>query len=60
MDIEVQFQAVGQQFEDIEVQNMDLESSKMSFEVQKWTSERFYKTKMTFKNIPEYSRVILA
>ena len=36
MDIEVQFEAVGQQFEYIEVQNMDLESSKISFEVQNW------------------------
>ena len=60
MDIEVQFWAVGEFKMDSEVQNMDLENSKMSFEVQKWTSERFYKTKMTFKNIPEYSRVILA
>ena len=44
----------------IEVQNMDLENSKMSFEVQHLTSERFSKIKMTFKNILEYSRVIPA
>ena len=57
MDIEVQFQAVGQQFEDIEVQNMDEESSKISFEVQKRTVKDCFKTKMSFKNILEYSRV---
>ena len=44
----------------IEVQNMDLENSKMSFEVQKSTFERFSKTKMTFKNILEYSQAIPA
>ena len=60
MDIEVQFQAVGQQFEDIEVQNMEQKNSKISFEVQKSTFEGCFKTKMTFKNIPEYSWVILA
>ena len=60
MDIEVQFQAVGQQFEGIEVQNMDEENSKISFEVQNLTFERFSKTKMTLKNITEYSRVIPA
>ena len=60
MDIEVQFQAVGQQFEDIEVQNMDLKHSKISFEVPTQTSERFSKTKMTLKNILEYSQVISA
>ena len=32
---------------DIEVQNMDLENSKISFEVQKLTSEDCFKTKMT-------------
>ena len=32
----------------------------IKFEVQNSTSERFDKTKMTFKNIPEYSRVIPA
>ena len=60
MDIEVQFQAMGQQFEDIEVQNMDEESSKISFEVQMQTFEGCFKTKMTFKTIVEYSRVIPA
>ena len=40
---------------DIEVQNMVEESSKISFEVQKRTFERFSKAKMTLKiflNIP--------
>ena len=60
MGIEVQFQAVGQQFEDIEVQNMDLKHSKISFEVQKRTFESCFKTNMTFKNILEYSWVIPA
>ena len=60
MGIEVQFEAVGQQFEVIEVQNMDEESSKISFEIQNWTFEGCSKTKITFKNILEYSRVILA
>ena len=60
MDIEVQFYAVGQQFESIEVQNMDKESSKISFEVKRRTSERFSKTEMTLENILEYSRVIPA
>ena len=60
MDIEVQVYAVGQQFEGIDVQNMDMESSKISFEVQNCPSERFPKTKMTFKDILEYSRVIPA
>ena len=58
MDIEVHFQAVGQQFEGIEVQNMDQENSNISFEVQKITFEGCFKTKMTFKNILEYSRAI--
>ena len=60
MGIEVQFQAVGQQFEGIEFQNMDEENSKMNFEVQNWTFQGCFKTKMTFKNILEYSRVIPA
>ena len=51
MDIEVQFQAVGQQFEGIEVQNMEQESSKTSFEVQKLTFEGCFEVKMIFKNI---------
>ena len=51
---------MGQQFEDIEVQNIDEENSKISFEVQKWTSERGSETKMTFKDIVEYSRIIPA
>ena len=45
---------------DIEVQNMQWKNSKMSFEAQKSTSERFSKTKMTFKNILEYSHAIPA
>ena len=60
MDIEVQFQAMEQQFEDIEIQNMEQESSKISFEVQKPTFEGCSKTKKTFKNILEYSWVIPA
>ena len=60
MDIEVKFQAVGQQFEDIEVQNMEQESSEISFEVQICTFEKSSKTKMTFKHILEYPRVIPA
>ena len=60
MDIKVRFWAVGLQFEDIEVQNMDEENSKVGFEVEKLTFEKFSKTKMTFKNILEYFRVIPA
>ena len=45
---------------DIEVQNMDLKHSKISFEVQKRTFQGCFKTKMTFKHILEYSRVIPA
>ena len=51
---------MGQQIIDIEVQNMHLKNSKVTFEVQKWTLESYVKTKMTFKNIPEHSRVIPA
>ena len=36
---------------EIEVQNMDLKHSNTSFEIQKWTFERFSKTKMAFENI---------
>ena len=46
---------MGQQFEDIEVQHMDEDNSKISFEVQKVSFERFSETKMTleiFWNIP--------
>ena len=32
----------------------------MDFEIQKWTSERFSEIKITFQNIPEYSRVVPA
>ena len=60
MDFEVKFQAVGQQIEDIEVQNMDQESLKIRFEVQKQTFDGCFETNTTFKNILEYSRVILA
>ena len=52
---------------DIEVQNMDLKHSKISVEVQKLTFEDqqlifegCFETKMTFKKILEYSRVIPA
>ena len=48
MGIEVQFLAVGQRFEDIEVQNMDEESSKISFEIQKRTSESFFQDQNDF------------
>ena len=51
MDIEVQFQAVGQQFEGIEVQNMEQKNSNISFEVKKLTFEGCFETKMIFKNI---------
>ena len=44
----------------IEVQNMDLKHSRISFEVQNLTFERFSKTNMTFKNILEYPWVIPA
>ena len=44
----------------IEVQNMDLKHSKISFEVQKSTFQGCFQTKMTFKNILEYPRLILA
>ena len=59
MDIEAQEQAVGQQFEDIEVQNMHLNNSKISFEFQKWTLQGCFKTEMAFKNILKHTRVIL-
>ena len=42
---------MGQQIMDIEVQNMHLKHSKISFEVQKRTFESCFKTKMTLKNI---------
>ena len=45
---------------DIEVQNMDLEHSKISFEVHKRTFEGYFKTKMTFEHILEYSWAIPA
>ena len=60
MDIEVQFQVVGQQFEDIEVQSMDEENSKISSEVQNLTFQGCFKTKITFKNILEHSQAISA
>ena len=45
---------------DIEVQNMDEEISKVSFEVRKTDFLEVFKTKMTFKNILEYSQVVPA
>ena len=45
---------------DIEVQNMHLKNSKICFEDQKMFSEGCFKTKLTFENILEYSRVIPA
>ena len=45
---------------DIEVQNMDLKHWKICFEVHTLIFEGCFKTKMTFKNILEYSRIILA
>ena len=50
-EIEVQCQAVGQQFEGIEVQNMEQKNSNISFEVQKITFEGYFEIKMIFKNI---------
>ena len=49
---------MGQQFEGIEVQNMDEENSKISFEVQNWTSERFPKTKMTLNHILDLFKLL--
>ena len=51
---------MGQQIESIEVPSMDEANEKNSVEVQKRTSESCFKTKMTFKNVLEYSRVIPA
>ena len=51
---------MGQQIMDIEVQNMHLKHSKISFEVQKLTFEGCFKTKMTSKNILEVPAHILA
>ena len=45
---------------DIEVQNMYLKHAKISFKAQKMTSGSVFKTKMTFKNVLEYSRIIPA
>ena len=45
---------------DIEVQNMHLKHSKISFEVQELTFEGCFKTKITLENILEYSRVVPA
>ena len=50
---------MGEPKVDIEVQNMDLKHAQISFEVQRWTSERCSKTKTTFENILEYFPVIL-
>ena len=44
---------MGQQIMDIEVQNMHLKHSKVSFDVQKRVFERCFKTKMIFKNVIE-------
>ena len=46
---------MGQQFEDIEVQNMDLEHSKISLDVQKLTFQGCFEAKMIFINVLEYS-----
>ena len=43
----------------IEVQNIDLKHSKISFEVQNMIFESCFKTKMTFKNILEVPALIL-
>ena len=45
---------------DIEIQNIDLKHSKISFEVQKMTFESCLETKMIFKNILEVPALILA
>ena len=45
---------------DIEAQNMDLEHSKISFEVPNLTFECCFKINMIFENILEYSRIIPA
>ena len=44
----------------IEVQNMHLKHLKISFEVQNWTYEGCFKTKMTFKIILKVPALILA
>ena len=51
---------MGQQIMDIEVQNMHLKHSKISFEVQKRTFESCFKTKMTLKNILKVPALIPA
>ena len=42
---------MGQQFEGIDVQNMEQESSKISFEIQNLTFQACFQVKMIFKNI---------
>ena len=51
---------MGQQIMDIEVQNMHLKHSKISFEVQRLTFESCFKTKIIFKNILEVAALIPA
>ena len=51
---------MGQQIMDIEVQNMHLKYSKISFEVQKLTFGGCFETKMTFKNILKVPALIPA
>ena len=51
---------MGQQFEGIEVQNIDEELSKISFEVQKTSFEGCFETKIIFQNILEVPDLILA
>ena len=45
---------------DIEVRNLDLKHSRISFEVQHLTFEVCFETKMTFKNILKVPALILA
>ena len=44
----------------IEMQKLTFEVQKLHFDVQKMTFERCFQTKMIFKNILGYSRVIPA
>ena len=51
---------MGQQIMDIEVQNMHLKHSKISFEVHKMIFEKCFETKMSLKNILEVPALIPA
>ena len=51
---------MGQQIMDIEVQNMHLKHSKISFEVQKLIFGDCFETKMILKHIVEVPAFILA